>query len=109
VWFALLYALVLLGVAIAKERFGTSGLFVVAAISGLTDMDAITLSTAKLTEAGHVDVGTSWRVILVGGLANIAFKAILAIAIGGRAFIKTVVIGFAAALLAGGAILLLWP
>jgi uncharacterized membrane protein (DUF4010 family) len=48
--FALLYALILLAVAWAKDRLGGHGLYVVAAISGLTDMDAITLSTAQLVE-----------------------------------------------------------
>lgn len=109
VWFALLYALVLLGVAFAKQRFGDSGLFVVAVISGLTDMDAITLSTANLTEAGHVDPGTAWRVILSGGMSNMAFKSALAVAFGGRAYFKIVTIAFALALVAGGGILFFWP
>ena len=65
--FGLLYALVLLGVAVARHHFGQAGLFTVAAISGLTDMDAITLSTANLVNSNHLDPGTAWRVILTGG------------------------------------------
>ncbi len=109
VWFALLYAIVLLAVAQAKQWFGDSGLYVVASLSGMTDMDAITLSTAKLAEAGHVSGATGWRVILTGGMANLAFKAMLAVSLGGRAFIKPVLIGFIAALAGGGTLLLVWP
>ena len=41
-------AAVTVGVATARDFFGETGVFVVAAISGLTDVDAITLSTARL-------------------------------------------------------------
>nr|HOP41744.1 DUF4010 domain-containing protein [Geobacteraceae bacterium] len=51
VLFGGLYALVLLAVAAAKEYFGDRGLYLVAALSGLTDIDAITLSTAHIQGA----------------------------------------------------------
>ena len=41
--FAALYVVVLFAVAYAKERAGTRGLYLVSALSGLTDVDAITL------------------------------------------------------------------
>ena len=49
--FGVLYAAVLLAVAFARDRFGTAGLYTVAVLSGLTDVDAITLSTARLSTA----------------------------------------------------------
>lgn len=109
VMFGLLYVAVLYGVAIAKEHFGTSGLYVVAGISGLTDMDAITLSTSGLVAAGDVDPKTGWRVILVGGLANTIFKAGMAAVLGSKEFLRPTLLGFAAALAGGLAILFLWP
>ncbi len=51
-WFGLLFAIVLLAVAAAKERLGQGGLYFVAGLSGLTDMDAISLSTAQLVNSG---------------------------------------------------------
>jgi uncharacterized membrane protein (DUF4010 family) len=109
VMFGLLYVAVLYGVALAKEHFGDAGLYVVAAISGLTDMDAITLSTSGLVADGHVSAATGWRVILLGGLANLLFKAGLILALGGRGFIRPAVTGVVAALLGGAAILAFWP
>jgi uncharacterized membrane protein (DUF4010 family) len=50
-----LYALVLLGAAAAQDYFGTRGLYSVAVISGLHDLDAITLSTARFMEQGQVE------------------------------------------------------
>jgi uncharacterized membrane protein (DUF4010 family) len=109
VMFGVLYVAVLYGVALAKEHFGNAGLYVVAAISGLTDMDAITLSTSRLVNTGNVDPGTGWRVILLGGLANLVFKAGLALTLGAQGFRRPVLAGFAAALAGGAAILWLWP
>jgi hypothetical protein len=46
--FAALYGIVLLAVAVVNDRFGARGLYAVSTISGLTDVDAITLSVARL-------------------------------------------------------------
>jgi len=59
-------------VAAARDYFAQGGMFVVAGLSGLTDMDAITLSTAQLVRSGGVTVDAGWRLILVGGLASTA-------------------------------------
>jgi uncharacterized membrane protein (DUF4010 family) len=107
--FGLLYAVVLLAVAAAREHFGDSGLYIAAAISGLTDMDAITLSTSRLVSTSYLEPATAWRMIMVGGLANIVFKAGLVLALGARAFIKPVLLGMGASILGGVAILALWP
>jgi len=109
VMFGLLYVAVLYGVALAKEHFGDAGLYVVAAISGLTDMDAITLSTSGLVADGHVSAATGWRVILLGGLANLLFKAGLILALGARGFIRPALTGVVATMLGGAAILAFWP
>ena len=109
VMFGLIYVVVLLAVSFAKEHFGQTGLFTVAALSGLTDMDAITLSTASLSQAGQLDASTAWRVIMTGGLANLLFKTALVIGMGSRVFTKPVILGFAAMLTGGAAILAFWP
>jgi len=109
VTFGVLYALVLLGVAVAKKKLGTGGLFAVAALSGMTDMDAITLSTAQLIKADQVEASTGWRLILVGSMANLVFKGGVVAALGHARLRLRVAAYFAAALAGGGAILWLWP
>jgi len=109
VLFGLLYALVLVAVAAAREHFGPSGLYVAAALSGLTDMDAITLSTSRLVSSGHLELTTGWRMILTGGLANMVFKGGLIAVLGDRAFIRPGLTGLGIAALGGFAILFLWP
>jgi uncharacterized membrane protein (DUF4010 family) len=109
IMFGLMYVLVLFAVEFAKDQFGHAGLYAVAAISGLTDMDAITLSTASLCNAGEISPDTAWRVILTGGLANVFFKGGLVLSMGSRPFIKPVLLGFLTTLLGGAAILSWWP
>lgn len=107
--FGLLYGAVLLGVAAAKEHAGDAGVYAVAALSGLTDMDAITLSTAQLVNGGRLAAETGWRVVLVGAMANLVFKGLLAATLGGRRLARRLAPAFAIALGGSGLVLWLWP
>lgn len=107
--FAGLYAVVGLAVAWAKDRFGDAGLYSVAVISGLTDVDAITLSTGKLVAEERVAPGTGWRAILIASMANLLFKGGIVAVLGGARLFAWVGVLFAIVLVAGGAILWLWP
>jgi uncharacterized membrane protein (DUF4010 family) len=106
--FGLLYAVVLLAVAAARQYLGQSGLYAVAAVSGLTDVDAITLSISRLIDSGSVDAETGWRLILVGALANLGFKGAIVLAIGGMELFRAVLPYFVAALTGGSLLLVFW-
>lgn len=107
--FGALYAGVTLAVAFVKERFGDAGLYPVALLSGLTDVDAITLSTVNLAAAGRLEADVTGRLILLAVLSNLAFKGACAIALGSPALRRRIVLWFALALAGGVAIVLLWP
>jgi len=107
--FGALYAVILLAVAAGNEWFGTEGLYAVAAISGLTDMDAITLSTANLTRQGRVDPETLWRVVVVASISNLAFKLGLAGALGGRPLLLRLAPYYGAGALVGVLLVVFWP
>jgi uncharacterized membrane protein (DUF4010 family) len=107
--FGILYAVVLLAVAFARDRFGTAGLYTVAVISGLTDVDAITLSTSRLVNGGRLDAGTGWRAILIAALSNLVFKAGIVAALGSRRLLGRIAVLFGAVVAGGGVILWLWP
>jgi len=103
--FGLLYAIVLLAVAAANTAFGDRGLYVAAVLSGLTDMDAITLSIAQLVSTDQVAPATGWRLILVAALANLAFKTFVVAMVGDRGLLRRVAIGFGVAAALGGGLL----
>ena len=93
--FAAVYAIVLLAVAWVRHQIGDSGLYYVAIVAGMTDVDAITLSTAKMASLGQIDAGQAWRVILVAFTSNLAFKAGIVAALGSRALLLRVAVLFA--------------
>lgn len=107
--FGLVYAVVLLAVSAAKENFGDKGLYVVALLSGLHDMDAITLSTAELVRSQRVTEELGWRVILAAAMSNLVFKTIIAAALGGWGLLRMIAPWFGLGLAGGAAILIAWP
>jgi len=107
--FGVLYAFVLFLSAMARDRLGIEGLFGVAILSGLTDVDAITLSTAELVRSQALTPEVGGRIVLVAALSNLGFKAGIVGAIGGRKLFTDMLAFFALAIGAGAIILLLLP
>jgi len=107
--FAALYVTIIFAVAAAREHLGEGAIYGVAFISGLTDVDAMTLSVAQLFSRGELDPDTAWRSIFLASLANLLFKVGAACVLGcGRLRLYIAVTGIVT-LAAGTAILLLWP
>ncbi len=92
--FGLLYSLVVLAVAVAEAHFGRSGLALVSFLSGLTDMDAITLSLSHSVQRGRLSAVEGARYILLATVANTLFKAALATTLGGKALGKKLALPF---------------
>lgn len=107
--FAALYVVVLFAVAWAKERAGTRGLYVVSVVSGLTDVDAITLSVARLVGSGQIEAREGWRLIVVGVLSNLVFKGAMAAILGDAHLRRAILLLFGLQLVAGAAVLAFWP
>jgi uncharacterized membrane protein (DUF4010 family) len=107
--FGLLYAIVLLAVAAAKERFGDRGLYLVAGLSGLTDVDAITLSTAQMVSSGRLGADSGWKLILVASMSNLVFKAATIAVLGHRQLLTKIALLYGLALAAGVLLLIFWP
>lgn len=107
--FGAIYGAVILATAAAKDFFGDGGLYVVAIISGLTDVDAITLSTSRLINQQSLDTTTGWKIILIAALSNIAFKGALAGVLGNRSLFLRIALLFGISLVAGVLIIWWWP
>lgn len=80
-----LYALVLLAAAWARDETGAAGLYGIAVVSGLSDVDAITLSALRLNALGQIAPDTARTAVVLALVANSAFKLMLAFGTGGRA------------------------
>ncbi len=94
--FGLLYGVVLLLAAWLQDIAGSQGLYLVALASGLTDVDAITLSALRLFNQQILNSAPAVTAIGLAVLSNLIFKSGLVIAIGGKTLAKSVLPGLAA-------------
>ena len=107
VGFGLLYAVVLFFAAWLSDIAGNSGLYVVALVSGLTDVDAITLSSLRLFGLGKLQATETVAAIALGIMSNIGFKLGLVFFIGGPLLAKRCAVGMIATAAGIGLALLL--
>ena len=91
---AALIAAIMLVAKVAAWKAGTAGLYLLAAVSGIADVDALTLSMARLA-GPQVAVANAATAILVAVSVNTASKAVIAASVGGKA-IGTLVAGASA-------------
>ncbi|HEX8334778.1 MAG TPA: MgtC/SapB family protein [Segetibacter sp.] len=98
--FALLYAGIQLLVKFCSETFGDNGTYLAGAISGITDVDAITLSMAKVAR-GSTDSTLAINTILLAALSNTLVKFIITMTVGSVDLRKPAMIGFGCIFLAG--------
>ncbi len=94
--FGLLYVIVLLGAAWMQDLAGDRGLYAVALVSGLTDVDAITLSSLRLFNLGQLGEHEAVTSIAIAFMANLAFKFGVVMFIGGKQLARHVAAGFGA-------------
>jgi len=78
------YSLVLLAAAWLADYAGASGLYPLAFVSGLTDVDAITLSSLRLRGAGSIDTLAVATIVGIAMLSNLIVKSGITFALGGR-------------------------
>jgi uncharacterized membrane protein (DUF4010 family) len=103
-FFAAMFALVTLAAATANRYWGSQGTLLVAAVSGLTDLDAITLTMGQQAADGTVTPGYASGAIMVAVVANTLFKLGIVCVVGGRALVAHVWWYMAATAAAGGAL-----
>jgi len=80
--FGLLLAVIMIMATGAEKTFGNSGLYALALAAGLADVDAITLSVAKMSLQG-LESDVARNAILIAAFTNSAVKFMLALFIGG--------------------------
>jgi uncharacterized membrane protein (DUF4010 family) len=98
--FALVYAVVLVLSAWLNDVAGKTGLYAVALVSGLTDVDAITVSVLRLFNLGQLPAPQAVTAVVLAVLANIGFKLGIVLVVGGAALFRGC-IGAMAAVAAG--------
>jgi uncharacterized membrane protein (DUF4010 family) len=101
--FGLLLALVMLSAKGIESWVGASGVMVLAAASGIADVDAITLTIARMSH-DDLPLGIAVSSIVIAAAVNSLVKGIIAVSIGGRALGLRVMLPLLGAGLAGLAV-----
>jgi uncharacterized membrane protein (DUF4010 family) len=96
---------VLLLVKIAQQYFPVNSMYIVAALAGLTDVDAITLSMAEFAKSGQTRVATF--AIVIAALCNTLVKCGMALVVAGLSLAKPLLMTTAAMFLVGLAVALI--
>lgn len=109
--FAGLYAVVLFALAAGQRYFPQRGTYAVAFFAGLSDMDAITLSTARVVQDSGSGEGMSAargaKLIVLASMSNLLFKWGITLLMGHRRLAWRVGLFFLIPLLTGGVLLML--
>lgn len=105
--FGLFFALILLVSRIAQLLFGNTGIYVTSILSGLMDVDAITLTMAALSRDGAVSNFVATTAIMLAVASNTLVKGFMTYFLGNKKFGRMVLLSFVVILAVGMAALFL--
>ncbi len=90
--FGLFFGFVLFLAKLLQALFGSSGIYIASILSGLADVDAITISMATLASTGEISTSVAVTGITLAVASNTIVKTAIAYLFGGKEFAKKVVI-----------------
>lgn len=99
--FGLFLAVISVMVPAAQQWFGSEGVYVIATLSGLADVDAITISLSLLFKNNELPITVAHIAIYIAILTNLAVKAAIVVAAGNRQLGRAVMSGYLFAMLSG--------
>lgn len=99
--FAFLFLVTLFVSKLFSIYYGDGGIYTVAFLSGMADVDAITISLSNLSMSGNISENAAALGILIAAFANTIFKGGIAYYLGSRKYFKDILIIFSIILLSG--------
>ena len=99
--FGLLYGLILLISRAAQMYFGDAGVYLSSIVSGVADVDAITLSMTELSNNGTLDMVTAARAITFAAMSNTVVKGGIVLSSGSASLRRVFFPGFLLMLVTG--------
>jgi uncharacterized membrane protein (DUF4010 family) len=100
IYYGLLLALIMLLSQAFRVWFGHIGIYLIGAVSGMADVDSVTLSFARMSQ-GNLGLEIAARGIVLASLANSVSKTLLVVTIANTAMTLRVIVVFAAMICAG--------
>jgi uncharacterized membrane protein (DUF4010 family) len=109
--FGLLFAVVLIVIEFALDSLGTTGVYLTSILTGLTDVDAITLSVARLATNSQINLQVAAVAVVSAALTNTLSKGAISYFSGASELRKHVLPALGIIILTGlvsGGIFLIW-
>lgn len=101
VTFGLVFAVIIFVARITQIMAGDSGVYIISVLTGLSDVDPITLTMSHIARDDPGKLNQATTAITLAAFSNTLMKAGMAFFLGSKQFRKTVLIGFAIILGAG--------
>lgn len=101
VTFGLVFAVVLVIVRAANEYFGSTGVYLASMLTGITDVDSITLTVSELALNRALSPEVASIAIVIASLMNTAAKGVMALVLGSSHLRRVTASAFGLVLLTG--------
>lgn len=92
--FGIFYVFILIFANLANRFFGASGVYVASAVSGLADVDAITISLSNLAKNGELAAGVATKGITLAVMVNTLVKLAIVHLFGSRKLFQQAAVAF---------------
>ncbi len=100
--FAFIYAGVIFMVKALNHYYGNSGIYIASLISGIIDVDAITLSLSNMAKQSIISINAAVKGMVLAAISNAFFKSIYVYIFGDRYVSRIIWILFIITVLVGG-------
>lgn len=88
--FAVFYSILIIVFSYFKDDLSSGALYFVTFVAGILDIDAITMTTARLVSKGLLSPDKAVAHVFIALLANTIFKGVLCLFIGGKSLFKII-------------------
>lgn len=99
--FGVIFAVIIFIARITEVLAGDRGVYIISVLTGLSDVDPITLTMSQISRDDPTKIDQATLAITLAAFSNTIMKAGMAIFLGSKQFRKTVLAGFGVILFAG--------
>lgn len=99
--FGVIFAVIVFISRLSEVLFGDSGIYAISVLTGLSDVDPMTLTMSQISRDDPTKLNQATIAITLAAFANTAMKAAMAVILGSKRFRKLVLLGFGIVLAAG--------
>jgi uncharacterized membrane protein (DUF4010 family) len=103
--FGLIFAFLLIFIELMQQNFGSTGVYLTSLVTGLTDVDAITLSLSRLAGDAQIGLEVAGTAVILAAIMNSLVKAGIASTVGSPELRRSVAWAFGSVVVGGGATL----